>query len=501
MIALAAVIVVAGIAAFMLIRGGQGQPSAFAVSDKTGYANIERAGINYALDVGTALQDGDVVETLDGSEISVQGPKDTKLFLADASKMQVRTASSSPATIDLVSGSMFADAQSEDGSFAIAGSEHTWTASDGVFVSDVRKGALTVQVLSGTVTFDDGSTAQMGESRTYLSNQKQGSAQSQSAEASPSDAKAGAFKMANNGTSKLTLGSLDAFALEHALDAISSGRKLVFTEDQIKEEQERREVERRQLAEQAAAASKASGASKSASSASAKDPAQQSADSQSGKESSEATEGEAADWVEAGAGDAAMTSDGEGEQVEVVVDDTGAVANEDVGQNTVDEGDSSAVQGGQEEASVDGGQADDPAAGGVQSDVVHSCTIQIRCDTILANKDSLAEGKSKYVPKNGIILSSTAVEFAEGESAFDVLKRVCEEYGIALEYSYAPVYGSYYIEGIGNLYEFDCGDESGWMYKVNGWFPNYGCSEYPLSDGDAIEFCYTCNGLGEDVGA
>jgi len=62
------------------------------------------------------------------------------------------------------------------------------------------------------------------------------------------------------------------------------------------------------------------------------------------------------------------------------------------------------------------------------------------------------------------------------------------------------MYNSYYIEGIGNLYEFDCGPESGWMYKVNGWFPNFGCSSYPLSDGDNIVWCYTCNGLGADVG-
>ena len=58
------------------------------------------------------------------------------------------------------------------------------------------------------------------------------------------------------------------------------------------------------------------------------------------------------------------------------------------------------------------------------------------------------------------------------------------------------MYNSYYVEGIGNLYEFDCGSESGWMYKVNGWFPNYGCSSYTLSDGDVIVWCYTCNGRG-----
>ena len=62
------------------------------------------------------------------------------------------------------------------------------------------------------------------------------------------------------------------------------------------------------------------------------------------------------------------------------------------------------------------------------------------------------------------------------------------------------MYNSYYIEGLNHLYEFDCGPESGWMYKVNDWFPNYGCSAYSLKNGDKIVWCYTCNGLGADVG-
>ena len=39
------------------------------------------------------------------------------------------------------------------------------------------------------------------------------------------------------------------------------------------------------------------------------------------------------------------------------------------------------------------------------------------------------------------------------------------------------------------------------MYKVNGWFPNYGCSSYKLKDGDSIVWAFTCNGLGADLGA
>ena len=125
-------------------------------------------------------------------------------------------------------------------------------------------------------------------------------------------------------------------------------------------------------------------------------------------------------------------------------------------------------------------------------------TIEIRCDTILNNMQNLAAGKDIFVPSNGSILRTTEVEFTEGESVFDVLKRVCDYTGIQLEYSYFPIYESHYIEGINNLYEFDCGDASGWTYKVNGWKPNYGVTQYSLSDGDAISFSYTCD-YGNDV--
>lgn len=129
-----------------------------------------------------------------------------------------------------------------------------------------------------------------------------------------------------------------------------------------------------------------------------------------------------------------------------------------------------------------------------------ACTIAIRCDTILNNWDDLDPAKAGFVPGDGCILATVSVEFTEGETVFDVLKRVCSTYGIPLEYSWTPLYNSYYIEGINNLYEFDCGSQSGWMFKVNGWFPNYGCSGYALEDGDAIVWCYTCKGLGADVG-
>lgn len=133
------------------------------------------------------------------------------------------------------------------------------------------------------------------------------------------------------------------------------------------------------------------------------------------------------------------------------------------------------------------------------TDTNEYCTFTITCATILNNMDDLDPEKVELVPKDGIILKKQKVQFKEGESVYDVLVRVCKDNKIHMESSWTPLYNSAYIEGINNLYEFDCGSLSGWMYKVNEWFPNYGCSRYQLKNGDDVVWCYTCD-LGYDVG-
>lgn len=54
---------------------------------------------------------------------------------------------------------------------------------------------------------------------------------------------------------------------------------------------------------------------------------------------------------------------------------------------------------------------------------------------------------------------------------------------IQMESEFTAMYNSAYVQGINNLYEKDCGQWSGWMYEVNGWYPNYGCSRYQVQDG------------------
>jgi hypothetical protein len=137
--------------------------------------------------------------------------------------------------------------------------------------------------------------------------------------------------------------------------------------------------------------------------------------------------------------------------------------------------------------------------GGTGVSAAPTATLSISCYTILNNIGNLTPGKEGLVPPDGTIMGARAVTFTEGETVFDVLAREVRSSGIHMEFVNTPLYNSAYIEGINNLYEFDCGPLSGWMYRVNGWYPNYGCSQYVLSDGDVIEWIYTCD-LGNDIG-
>lgn len=129
-----------------------------------------------------------------------------------------------------------------------------------------------------------------------------------------------------------------------------------------------------------------------------------------------------------------------------------------------------------------------------------TCTLEIRCDTLLQNLDQMTKEKADLVPEDGTLLAVTEVEFTGGNSVFDVFRQTLRDEKIHFEYVDATAYDSVYIEGIGNLYEYDCGPQSGWMYSVNGVHPGLGCSSYTLADGDVIVFSYTCD-LGADLGA
>lgn len=117
-------------------------------------------------------------------------------------------------------------------------------------------------------------------------------------------------------------------------------------------------------------------------------------------------------------------------------------------------------------------------------------TISISC------KNAIGKTDNKKIPENGIILDDTEFSISEGDTVFDVLVSATKKNKIQIDYDSSNE--TVYIKGINGLYEFDCGELSGWMYKVNGEIPNVGCSGYKLKDGDIIEWVYTAN-IGKDL--
>lgn len=119
--------------------------------------------------------------------------------------------------------------------------------------------------------------------------------------------------------------------------------------------------------------------------------------------------------------------------------------------------------------------------------------VLIECQTILNNMDRLQNGYQSFIPQNGIILNTTSVEIKEGDTVLNVLKRVANQNKIKLSIRAG------YVEGIANIDESICGDESGWIYSVNGKFINTGASNYKVNQGDEIKWQYTCEN-GRDLG-
>lgn len=144
--------------------------------------------------------------------------------------------------------------------------------------------------------------------------------------------------------------------------------------------------------------------------------------------------------------------------------------------------------------------------------------MSIECGAILNNWNDLDANLryEKYVPPDGMILPKGGDEKAvsaegyetlkieyvlrKGDTVFDILVRAARHNKIQMEHQDAPLnaFNSAYVKGINQLYEFSCGPLSGWAYSVNKVVQDRGCSAYKLSDGDVIEWKYTCD-LGRDI--
>lgn len=118
------------------------------------------------------------------------------------------------------------------------------------------------------------------------------------------------------------------------------------------------------------------------------------------------------------------------------------------------------------------------------------CYITIECKSILKHLGDLKPGHEKYVPSDGYLLRKYSCTYKSGDTAYDILMRSCAAQHIKIT-AENTVYGVY-IAGINNIDEKDCGDESGWLYSVNGKFPSITCGKQKVKPNDEILFTYTC---------
>ncbi|MDE5984388.1 MAG: DUF4430 domain-containing protein [Eubacterium sp.] len=119
-----------------------------------------------------------------------------------------------------------------------------------------------------------------------------------------------------------------------------------------------------------------------------------------------------------------------------------------------------------------------------------TCSVTIECTSVLDNMDELKAGHEDYVPSDGYIISNYSVTLPNDSTAYDAVKAACENRGVTMNVV-SSSYGKY-IAGFNNIDEKDCGNQSGWLYFVNGKSPSKSCNKYTLSNGDNVVFSYTC---------
>ena len=392
------------------------QSAAYTVAQKSGGANIKRDGVSYALEVGTKLRSGDVLETLTGGQLTITDGNN-KVLCSQNSRASIQIDEHSGLTVQIQNGEAFFDVLRSlraDAAGTVVSSQNS------TFFVSAPCGSTNLYIFGGSVKVGND---------TYGSQTAVSIIQKRIAK------------------SKLSVNALNDFCITCLRQVNSEKRPSCFTNAQLTALTASRSEEKTASLESKLQQETSTGI-----------PDEKTAEKTSEAESKSTKQG-----------------------------------------GTIPETKTPSIKS-QQPAVEEKGSASAASNRSAASSTAQTCTIEIRCDTILNNKKDLKAGKNAYVPADGTILSPVRVNFKDSETVFDVLKRVTTLTDIQLEYAWTPMYNSYYIEGINNLYEFDCGNQSGWMYKVNGWFPNYGCSSYKLKAGDKIIWCYTCKGLGADVG-
>ncbi|SES90623.1 DUF4430 domain-containing protein [[Clostridium] polysaccharolyticum] len=450
------------------------------VEEKTGEASITRSGIAYSLSKGTILREQDVLETMSGSGILLK-MNGIAIGVDADTRFAITKCNENAFGVELHQGVLFLVNQSENFAITVKSAENSYTSKgkNTVFSADVQNGVQTISVLSGTVGGKlKESNLDIQEGQTSLAfNKEDGTLE--------------------NDIQTLEPESLDSFILKQAI-TLAGDQELFVSIEKLNSVIQQREQEKAKANEELLVLSKKDRKKVVKKADVDKEKNQTKEPKEDKKSALKETESEKNQQLSSLSPDAQDSGVPRESQKPARKEKAHAKSGKkpEAGKKPSSSPSEKTENHNQKQ------EKNDTQASGKPEDKpqkIYECTISIHCTSILSHMEDLKESKTGYVPSDGCILTTTKVEFTDGETVYDVLKRTCDTLDIQMEAAYTPLYKTYYVEGIHNLYEFDCGRQSGWMYKVNGWYPNYGCSSYKLKDGDAITWNYTCEGLGKDV--
>lgn len=105
----------------------------------------------------------------------------------------------------------------------------------------------------------------------------------------------------------------------------------------------------------------------------------------------------------------------------------------------------------------------------------------------------IVENKLNSLQNDGIIIDKTEYHIPKNSSVYDLLIKAVKKNKIPIEIQGNELNkeNSVYIEGIDNIYEFDYGELSGWIYLVNNQQILKSADKCILNDGDIVEWKYT----------
>lgn len=120
----------------------------------------------------------------------------------------------------------------------------------------------------------------------------------------------------------------------------------------------------------------------------------------------------------------------------------------------------------------------------------------------IKKEENKEEEKPKFIVNINIkmvdnTIFSSQIVLENEVTAFEALKYYCENNSIQIGYTGSAQF--IYVSSINGIKEKSEGPSSGWMYKVNGTFPNVSAGKYKLSSNDTLEWVFTKDG-GKDVG-